>query len=253
MGISSRINAMKPACRPTLQMAPIRQAMLQWLSCRRIRPNSHLANRPAEAGERCHGIQEKPQVVFCIISIPADAATPPQHKDTALNLFTLTTASAAMLLAVATQPTAAQTDTAAAKAPHNAWTSQCGSATRKQPLACAMEQRVVLKETGQQLAKLTIKTGPDSAEKPTMLLQLPLGVSLRKGVSLTVDDGETANFDIQTCEASGCYVGDVVSDALLAAMRKGSQINIGLENLQQKEVKFAFSLNGFSAALDNIR
>ncbi|WP_158284964.1 invasion associated locus B family protein [Hoeflea marina] len=167
--------------------------------------------------------------------------------------ITLTTVSAFMLLAAATQPSVAQTDAASATPPQPSWTTQCASANRRQPLACAMEQRVVLKETGQQLAKLTIKTGPDAAEKPTLLLQLPLGISLRKGVSFAVDDGAALSLDIQTCEASGCYVGDVISDELLAAMRKGSQITIGLENLQQKEVKFAFSLSGFSASLDSIR
>lgn len=144
----------------------------------------------------------------------------------------------------------AQTEAAA---PVTAWVTQCVAAGRNMPLNCSMEQRVTLAETGQQITKLTIGFGLEEPHEASLLIQLPLGLSIRAGLSLRVDETELAALDIQTCDASGCFAGSVLDGDLLSGMRAGSQLNLVFQNLKTEEINIGVPLDGFSAAFDSVK
>ena len=51
---------------------------------------------------------------------------------------------------------------------------------------------------------INIRVAADT-RTPIALVQLPLGLNLPAGAKLQVDDGKTADLQIQTCEQRGCY------------------------------------------------
>ncbi len=154
---------------------------------------------------------------------------------------------------------AAQEGAPAAGAPASAppaqqqpvWSTTCTGATRSSIADCAIEQRVFLSQTGQLFGAMTIRV-PADTRAPVMMLQLPLGLFLPAGIAIAVDGGTPEALPVQTCEASGCYAGSPISAALLAAMKKGSQLGITFQNMQKKSITMPISLSGFTAAFSAI-
>jgi invasion protein IalB len=140
------------------------------------------------------------------------------------------------------------------EAPKANWSSQCVAADLQSPLSCSMEQRVVLRESGQQVARFAVQTsGAKDDRKGAFLIQLPLGLSIRTGVRLKVDDREPLAVDIQTCEAGGCYAGGPMTDGLVESLRGGKMMTLLFNDLQKKEIGIQIDLAGFSAVYDKIR
>lgn len=126
------------------------------------------------------------------------------------------------------------------------WATNCASYSRLSPLECPVEQRIVIRETGRQLARLVVRTGAENPAAPTLLIQLPLGLSIRGGVKISIDGREAGMLDIQTCDAAGCYAGSAISAELLALMKSGTDMKIEFNDLQQTPVLIDFVLKGFA-------
>ncbi|WP_136660074.1 invasion associated locus B family protein [Nitratireductor sp. XY-223] len=142
-----------------------------------------------------------------------------------------------------------------AGAPDNArnWSVVCVSAGREDALACTMEQQIIVRETGQRLARLTIKTTKAAEDGfASLLLQVPLGLSIVDGLSMQVDQAAPVAIPIQTCDANGCYGGHIVDQALLTALRAGSQLVLSFFDLQKQKIDANFTLAGFTAAYARI-
>jgi len=131
------------------------------------------------------------------------------------------------------------------------WATACSATSRLQPLTCAMEQRVILRETGQQLASVIIQT--PAAGEATLVVRLPLGLSIADGVTFEVDEDEITRLDIQTCEANGCFIRTPLTDEILVALRRGSQLILALKNNLNSDIRIPISLSGFSAAFDSVK
>lgn len=146
---------------------------------------------------------------------------------------------------------AAQTGNAA---PADRWSTQCVAPDQASPLSCSAEQRIILRETGQQVARFAVQAnGPKGDRKSAFLVHLPLGLSIRTGVALAVDGKEVAKLDFQTCDANGCYCGDSLGGDLLQAMRAGQEMTIGFQDLQKKAISIRIDLAGFAAAYDKVK
>jgi invasion protein IalB len=156
----------------------------------------------------------------------------------------------------ATPPTAAtpatpQADTPPAAAPPG-WAARCASASRDAPLECAIEQSAVLSKTGQLIVLVNIRV-PSDTHAPILALQLPLGLNLPVGAKLQVDDGKSADLQIQTCDNRGCYANIPVAADLLAAMKAGKQLKLSFQNLNKETMTIPMPLTDFPAAYDKIK
>ena len=156
----------------------------------------------------------------------------------------------ASALAAASQETA---DPAKQKGDQRrAWASTCTSTGRSSPLECALEQRVIARETGQVLGMITIRL-PSETKKPVSMIQVPLGLFLPAGVNVDVDGDMAQNFPFQTCNANNCFVGFPISDALLERMLNGGKFNITFQYLNKKPATLPMSLEGFTDAYNRIK
>ena len=152
-------------------------------------------------------------------------------------------------------PAAAPADNGAAAAntaPPPGWIARCGSASRDAPLECAVEQNAILPRTGQLVIAVNIRV-PGDTRTPSALIQLPLGLNIPNGAKLQVDEGKTADLQIQTCEARGCYAGTTIAPDLLAAMKSGKQLKVSFQNLNKETLTVPLPLADFAAAYEKIK
>jgi invasion protein IalB len=149
-------------------------------------------------------------------------------------------------------PPQADTSAAPAAPAQPGWAARCTSASRDAPLECAIEQTAVLSKTGQLIVLINIRV-PSDTHAPVLLLQLPLGLSLPVGAKLQVDDGKTADLQIQTCDNRGCYASLPVPADLLAAIKAGKQLKVSFQNLNKENITIPMPLADFAAAYDKIK
>lgn len=155
----------------------------------------------------------------------------------------------------AAQTTAPPADAAAAAAPgapQPGWAVRCSSASREAPLECAMEQTAVLTKTGQLIVLVNIRV-PSDTRVPVAMVQLPLGINLPGGAKLQVDDGKTADLQIQTCENRGCYAGTAIAPDVLAALKSGKELKLSFQNLAKETITIPMPLTDFATAYDKIK
>jgi invasion protein IalB len=133
------------------------------------------------------------------------------------------------------------------------WGSFCSGQGRSDKLACRIEQRVVLSNSGQLLTAVAIELPAEAAQDPTMTVQLPNGLFLPAGLRLGVDSVEVASLPFQTCDGSGCYAQTPVTVDLVAAMQRGTTLTVTFQDVRQVEIAVPVSLAGFSAALARTR
>lgn len=135
--------------------------------------------------------------------------------------------------------------------PAAAWTTRCTGTDRSKSLDCAIEQRAVLTATGQLVSAVTVRL-PSDSRKPVLMIQVPVGLFLPAGLTVSIDDAPVETFPLQTCDLNGCYAGNPVSDALLSAMKRGSTMTIRFQDLAKKEIAVPMPLTGFTAAYASI-
>jgi invasion protein IalB len=152
----------------------------------------------------------------------------------------------------AAPPADAAAPAAAPSPPQGGWAVRCSSASREAPLECAMEQTAVLSKTGQLIVLVNIRV-PSDTRAPVAMVQLPLGLNLPGGAKLQVDDGKTADLQIQTCENRGCYAGAPIAPEVLAALKSGKELKLSFQNLAKETITIPMPLTDFAAAYDKIK
>jgi invasion protein IalB len=141
---------------------------------------------------------------------------------------------------------------AASPSPAPGWAVRCTSASREAPLECAMEETAVLSKTGQLIVLVNIRV-PSDTHAPLAMVQLPLGLNLPGGAKLQIDDGKTADLQIQTCENRGCYAGAAIAPDVLAALKSGKELKLSFQNLAKETITVPMPLTDFAAAYDKIK
>jgi invasion protein IalB len=161
-------------------------------------------------------------------AVQAQAAAPPQTQGTA----------------------AADQTTSSIAAVGSSWRVEC--TTNGQALDCRAVQQVLTRENQQLVAGLTVRV-PAETKKPVMMIQMPLGVMVSEAVDLVVDDGKPEQFNVQTCNQQGCFVGAPLADNLLTAMRNGKQLRIVFKNGNKQAITVTMPLAGFALVYDKVK
>jgi invasion protein IalB len=138
----------------------------------------------------------------------------------------------------------------AAAASPPAWRVECSGDGKA--LECRALQQVVKGDDKQASAQLSVRMPPDG-KTPTMLIQLPLGLSLVEPVQLKVDSGAVEKQPVQTCTTAGCFVGLQLNDKLLASMRSGTTLRLAFQDANKRTVTVDVPLLGFGLALDKVK
>ncbi len=100
--------------------------------------------------------------------------------------------------------------------------------------------------TGQPLISAAIRQVAGNKQEVVMVM-VPLGRLLKKGLDLRVDEKKTIKMPYSFCTSVGCVAEIPVTPELLAAFKKGKELSIGTVDINQKRIGFKVALDGFSS------
>lgn len=131
------------------------------------------------------------------------------------------------------------------------WGVQCMSPSRSGVMNCKAEQQLLLADTNQLFVKITVSVNGES-KKPSMVVQLPVGLHLPAGVKLQFDDNEAETHPVETCDGQACYV--LIADAarVIVSMKGGNDLKVMFKNMNRDDIETTVPLSGFSDAFKAI-
>ena len=161
----------------------------------------------------------------------------------------------ALLASVATTPSALAQATGGADAAPQAvadssgWGVQCNNTGDR--LQCAALMNVVSAGDGQRILSVSLQES-EGDNNPTLIVQLPLGLNLPRGIDLSVDGGTAETYTINTCLQTGCFVVQEADQSLIDQMIAGETLSVVMESSSGDETQLDLSLAGFSVAIDRL-
>lgn len=91
-------------------------------------------------------------------------------------------------------------------------------------------------------------------EQRVLQLVFPLGVDLRPGIVIRIDDSQEQHFSFTTCVSDGCVALLPLNSELYAGMKAGKVMKAGFRPFTSEQTLVAeLSLSGFTKASDKVR
>ena len=135
------------------------------------------------------------------------------------------------------------------------WVIDCETGTDKAEhcFAAQTQTETVKDQKPARLLKVSIGyIGPKGA--PAMVAILPLGIYLPAGVAYQVDKAPQHQLVVQRCVAAGCVAAAAVDERVLAALRRGQRMVIGVKgDPAGQTITISVSLKGLDAAIRSLK
>ena len=132
------------------------------------------------------------------------------------------------------------------------WTARCES-DPNDPAAgkrCFVFQSVIDTEKNRPVMMFAVSREPE----PRAVIVLPLGIDLRSGIEMTVDESYAKRHPFIFCVQDGCQSHVKMDESLVGDFKRGLKGSIAFRTLPGgKIVRIPFSLKGFTAALNSLQ
>lgn len=133
------------------------------------------------------------------------------------------------------------------------WTKVCGKDNGSGTDVC-YTTRDFVSDAGQPVLAVAVYDMKNAAQKQEVKViryLLPLGLMLAPGIRFNIDGKELTAGKFAVCFPNGCFAeAGGVSNEFISALKKGTTLNIAVQNQTQKEVIFAVPVSGFGKAFD---
>lgn len=133
---------------------------------------------------------------------------------------------------------------------HGAWSIICDRPAGASTEQCALMQNVIAEDRPEVgLSVVVLKT----ADRKSKILRIlaPLGVLLKDGMELYVDNNNIGRAYFTRCFSEGCYVEVEIDDQLMRILRAGKNAVFALrESADQDRVGIPIELTGFGEGYD---
>ncbi len=147
-------------------------------------------------------------------------------------------------------PTVPQQQPGSVRSNHGAWSIICDRPAGASSEQCALMQNVIADDRPEVgLSVVVLKT----ADRKAKILRIlaPLGVLLKDGMELYVDNNNIGRAYFTRCFSEGCYVEVEIDDELMRILRAGKNAVFALrESVDQDRVGIPIELTGFAAGYD---
>jgi invasion protein IalB len=128
------------------------------------------------------------------------------------------------------------------------WTKVCGSDPANNKEIC-YTTRDFISDQGQPVLAVAIYDVKGDPQKIVRFL-MPLGLLLTPGIRFGVDQAQPIAGKYQICFPNGCFAEAQVKEDAINALKKGTNLNVSVQNQVAKEVTFQIPLSGFGKAFD---
>ncbi|MBE7199738.1 MAG: invasion associated locus B family protein [Parafilimonas terrae] len=133
------------------------------------------------------------------------------------------------------------------------WTKVCGKDQGSGTDIC-YTTRDFVSDQGQPVLAAAVYDMKNTAQKQEVRVVrflLPLGLLLQPGIRFNIDGQAATAGRFAVCFPNGCFAEVPGVDAgVIAALKKGTTLNVSVQNQTQREVTFAVPLAGFGKAFD---
>lgn len=128
------------------------------------------------------------------------------------------------------------------------WTKVCGKDPTGGKEIC-YTTRDFVSDQGQPVLAVAVYDAKGEAQKMIRFL-MPLGLLLQPGVRFGVDQGQPSEGRFAICFPNGCFAEVPIKEADLGTLKKGTNINVSVQNQGARVVTFQVPLAGFGKSFD---
>ena len=130
------------------------------------------------------------------------------------------------------------------------WTKVCGKDQAQNAEVC-YTTRDFVSDQGQPVLAVAVYDAKGPQPQKIVRFLMPLGLLLQPGVRFAVDQGQPTPGRYAICFPNGCFAeAPGLKDDVVNAMKKGTTLNVSVQNQAMREVTFAVPLTGFAKAFD---
>jgi invasion protein IalB len=130
------------------------------------------------------------------------------------------------------------------------WTKVCGKDQAANTEIC-YTTRDFVSDQGQPVLAVAVYDAKGPQAQKIVRFLVPLGLLIQPGVRFAVDQGQPTPGRFAVCFPNGCFAeAPGLKDDVVNAMKKGSMLNVSVQNQAMREVTFAVPLAGFGKAFD---
>jgi invasion protein IalB len=128
------------------------------------------------------------------------------------------------------------------------WTKVCGKDPGNQREIC-YTTRDFVSDQGQPVMAVAVYDVKGDPNRIVRFL-LPIGLLLQPGMRFGVDQAQPIAGRFQICFPNGCFAEATVNEAQLNAFKRGTTVNVSVQNQAAREVTFQVPLAGFAKGFD---
>lgn len=129
------------------------------------------------------------------------------------------------------------------------WTKVCGKDQNTNTEIC-YTTRDFVSDQGQPVLALAVYDVKGQQPQKVVRFVMPLGLLLQPGLRFAVDQGQAIAGRYVMCLPNGCFAEAQVKDDFIAAIKKGNNLNVSVQNQMGRELTFAVPAAGFGKAFD---
>ena len=136
-------------------------------------------------------------------------------------------------------------------AQYGSWTVQCELPPEGALRSCFMFQQLVERNAGKPVLQLSIGLVP-SSNSPSLLISLPLGISLVPGILLQIDDGPITKFPVERCEPQGCRAAAKIRPETIEQMKRGDFLKVTFHDGHREPITVQVALGEFERGYNEL-
>ncbi|WP_262031929.1 invasion associated locus B family protein [Microvirga sp. Mcv34] len=129
------------------------------------------------------------------------------------------------------------------------WTKVCGKDQNTSTEIC-YTTRDFVSDQGQPVLALAVYDVKGQQPQKVVRFVMPLGLLLQPGLRFAMDQGQAIAGRYVMCLPNGCFAEAQVKDDFIAAIKKGNNLNVSVQNQMGRELTFAVPAAGFGKAFD---
>lgn len=111
-------------------------------------------------------------------------------------------------------------------------------------------QNIMVADTGQLLTAVSMIEVKGKVNRKIFQITVPSGRMVPPGIGMQIDGGQTQKIDYMICLPDRCIAEAPLTDQLVAAFKRGSQVTLTSVNFQNQPNPIQVTLAGFTGAFD---